>query len=112
LTPAQEFREAPDWLKQHKRDPFLWLIIAMTLLMFMLNFGAIALLGSAFPSSDAGRAIGLARPIVLETRIFCKLPHGTYLFGYVLGAAVGETPKKVLVCRDMLHGGWVFDKKG
>jgi hypothetical protein len=40
LTPAQEFREARDWLKQHKRDSFLWLVIVMTLTVFTLNFVA------------------------------------------------------------------------
>jgi hypothetical protein len=112
LTPAQEFREARDWLARHKRDPFLWLIILLTVAMFTFNFLVIALLGSAFPSSDAGRAVGLHRPIVLETRIFCKLSRGVYLFGYVLGAEPGELSKKVSVCRDMLHRGWVFDEKG
>jgi hypothetical protein len=37
---AQEFREARDWLKQHKRDSFLWLVIVMTLTVFTLNFVA------------------------------------------------------------------------
>jgi hypothetical protein len=108
LTPNQEFREARDWLAQHKRDPFLWLIILLTLMMFTLNFGVIALLGSAFPSSDAGQAIGLVGPFAYsETRIYCKLQRGTYLFGYVLE----KDQKKVRICRDMLNGGWVFDEK-
>jgi len=27
MTLAQDFREARDWFFQHKRDPFLWLVI-------------------------------------------------------------------------------------
>ena len=108
MTPAQEFREARDWLSHHKRDPFLWLIILMTVAMFALNFGVLALLASAFPPSDAGRAIGLTPPFAyLETRIYCKVPRGMHLFGYVFD----KDEKKVRVCRDMLNGGWVFGEK-
>src|SRR5262245_50821757 len=78
LTPAQEFREARDWLKQHKRDPFLWLVIVMTLTVFTLNFGGIVILSSAFPREDAKRAIGQVSPNVdlrvAGTKTSCKLP--------------------------------------
>jgi hypothetical protein len=114
LTPAQEFREARNWLKQHKRDPFLLLIIVMTLLMFTLNFGSIVILSSAFPPVDAKRAIGQVSPYVdlriAGTKTSCKLPRGTYLFGYDLQARTDqEGGRKVgRICRDILNGGWVW----
>src|SRR5262245_14963998 len=87
-SPAQEFRETRDWLKQHKHDPFLWLIIVMPLSIFALNFGGPAILSSKFPSADAISAFGQVAPNVDvrvgSTKIPCKLPRGTYLFGYVL----------------------------
>src|SRR5262245_7682960 len=88
LTPAQEFRETRDWLKQHKHDPFLWLIIVMPLTLFTLNFGGPAILSSAFPPTDGIRAFGqVASNVdvrVGSIKIPCKLPRGTYLFGYDL----------------------------
>jgi len=111
LTPAQEFREARDWLKQHKRDPFFWLIIVMTLTMFTLNFGGIVILSSAFPPADAIRAFGQVSPNVnlriVETKTSCKLPRGTYLFGYDLGTDQGDG-RVARICRDILNGQWVW----
>jgi hypothetical protein len=37
MTLAQDFREARDWFLQHKRDPFLWLIILGPLTFFAIN---------------------------------------------------------------------------
>ena len=37
MTPAQDFREARDWFLQHKRDPFLWLIILGPVTFFAIN---------------------------------------------------------------------------
>ena len=109
MTPAQEFREARDWLTQHRRDPYLWLIFLMTLAMFAFNFGGIAILGSAFPASDAQRAIGRGLPSVDlkigHYKIFCKLPRSAYLFGYNLNAD-GKTVGRI--CRDIVNGGWVW----
>jgi hypothetical protein len=111
LTPAQEFREARDWLKQHKRDPFLWLIIVMTMTMFTINFGAIVILSSAFPPADAIRAFGQVSPKVdlrtVEAKTLCKLPRGTYLFGYDLGTNQGDG-RVGRICRDILNGEWVW----
>jgi hypothetical protein len=114
LTPAQEFREARDWLAQHRRDPYLWLILLMTLAMFAFNFGVNAVLGTAFPASDAQRTIGQGLPSVdlkidESPKIFCKLPRTAYLFGYNL-IADGKTVGRI--CRDIVNGGWVwtFDK--
>ena len=108
LTPAQEFREARDWLKQHKHDPFLWVIIVMTLTMFTFNFGNPAILSSAFPPADAIRAFGqVASNVDLgvgSTKIPCKLPRSTYLFGYdLVGMQNGQGTGRVgRICRDIL----------
>jgi hypothetical protein len=109
LTPAQEFREARDWLAQHRRDPYLWLIFLMTFAMFTFNFVGIAVLGSAFPASDAQPTIGQDLPSVDlkigDPKVFCKLPHSASLFGYDLianGKRVGR------ICRDIVNGGWVW----
>ena len=113
MTPAQEFREARDWLAQHKRDPFLWLIILMTLTLFALNFGSNLILWSAFPPSDAKKAIGQVLPngdvsIGRQTRILCKLPRGTYIFGYDFKMAIDGADRLGRICRDVVSGGWVF----
>src|SRR5262249_9945265 len=113
LTPAQEFREARDWLKQHKHDPFLWVMIVMTLTMFTFNFGNLAIFSSAFLPADAIRAFGqVASNVDLgvgSAKIPCKLPRGTYLFGYDLvrmqnGIRTGRIGR---ICRDILNREWV-----
>jgi len=113
LTPYQEFREARDWLAQHKRDPFLWLIILMTLTSFTLNFGSNVILWSAFPSSDAERIIGQvldrADVRIINTKMLCKLPRGSYVFGYDFGAVTATGGEKLgRICRDIVNGRWVF----
>jgi hypothetical protein len=86
----------------------------MTLTVFTLNFGGILILSSAFPPGDAKRAIGQASPNVdlriAGTKTSCKLPRGTYLFGYDLQAWTeqGEGRKVGRICRDILNGGWVW----
>src|SRR5262245_11961687 len=113
LTPAQEFIEARAWLKQNKHDPFLGVIIVMTLTMFTFNFGNPAILSSAFPPADAIRAFGqVASNVDLgvgSTKIPCNLPRGTYLFGYDLvvvqnGKGTGRIGR---ICRDILNREWV-----
>jgi len=65
---------------------------------------------SAFPFSDAKQALGQVLPssdlVVVGTRTLCKLPRGTYIFGYDFAV----TNKKTLgrICRDVVNGGWVF----
>jgi hypothetical protein len=113
LTPAQEFRETRDWLAQHKRDPFLWLIILMPLTLAAINFGGSIALASAFPRTDAKRAIEPVSPSVgiVEIRIFfCKLPHRTYIFGYDLAAPDEQGRVKVVgrTCRDIFNRQWVW----
>jgi hypothetical protein len=104
LTLAQEFREARAWFTQHKRDPFLWLVILgpLTFAAIIPWWGAIV-----FPPSDAIRAISQVRPntemsIVFEKR-FPKCGEQTYIFGYdfISGKDYGR------VCRDIVNGGWV-----
>ena len=136
MTPAQEFREARNWLAKHKRDPFLWLIILMTLTLATLNFGSNVVLWLAFPPSDATRAIAQwqllpsVNIITGRTRILCKLPRGTYLFGYDLlvlpevydlpvlpeptedlwirGIIAGWPETVGRICRDVVNGEWIW----
>jgi len=112
LTPAQEFRETRDWLAQHKRDPFLWIIILMPLTLPVINFGGSIVLASAFPRTDAKRAIESVSPSVKITEVkrFCRLPHGTYIFGYELEAIneQGQIKKVGRICRDILNRQWVW----
>ena len=116
MTPAREFREARDWLARHKRDPFLSLIILMTLTMATLHFGSNVILWRAFSPSDATRAIAQSQllprvnTITGRTRIFCKLPRGTYLFGYDLLVLPGEGRPETVgrICRDVVNGEWIW----
>ena len=113
MTPAQEFGEARDWLAQHKRDPFLWLIILMPLTFVTLTIGVPATLMSVFPFSDAKRALGQVIPIadlVIEPKTICKLPRGTYIFGYDFGVKTDKGRNKTLgrICRDVINGGWIL----
>jgi hypothetical protein len=113
LTPAQEFRETRDWLAQHKRDPFLWLIVLMPLTLAVINFGGSIVLASAFPPTDAKQAIEPVSPSVRIAQIrifFCKLPHRTYIFGYDL-VAKNEQGREMTVgriCRDIFNREWVW----
>jgi hypothetical protein len=114
LTPAQEFREARDWLVQHKRDPFLWLIILLPLTFATLTVGVPVILMSAFPFADAKRALGQDLPsgyTATLPKTVCKLPRGTYIFGYDLAVKSETGPPNILgrVCRDVVNGGWVLD---
>ena len=112
MTPAQEFREARDWLAQHKRDPFLWLIILMPLAFATLTIGVPAILMSAFPFSDARRTIGQALPsgdLAITARTLCKLPRRTYIFGYDFKVKTDRGTKETgRICRDVVNGGWVL----
>jgi len=70
LTLAQEFREARAWFAQHKRDPFLWLVILGPLTFFVITpwWGVLV-----FPSSDAIRAISqteMALPVTRSRNTF------------------------------------------
>ena len=109
MTLAQEFREARAWFAQHKRDPFLWLVILgpLTLAAITPWWGVLV-----FPTSDAIRAISQVRPnteMVLPQNVlpkyFPKCGEQTYIFGYdfISGRDFGRA------CRDIFNGGWVVD---
>jgi hypothetical protein len=110
LIPAQEFRETRDWFLQHKRDPFLWLIILGPLTLAAINFWGLFV----FPPSDAIRAVSQDFPSD-HTRVAPKnLPtcNGQkYSFGYDFDVAndVGKIIGVGRVCRDIVNGGWVVD---
>ena len=109
MTPAQEFRETRDWLAQHMRDPFLWIIILMPLTLAVINIGGFYL-ASRFPRTDAKRAIESVSVKITEVKQFCRLPHGTYIFGYELEAIneEGQIKKVGRICRDILNRQWVW----
>jgi len=76
------------------------------------TIGVPATLVSAFPFSDAKQALTLPAKVGAKTfKATCKLPSGTYIFGYEL--FVEKTEKNTIeyfgrVCRDVVKGGWVL----
>jgi len=107
LTLAQDFREARDWLLQHKRDPFLWLIVLGSLTFPAINFWGLVV----FPPSDALRAISQALPnseMSVGPKNFPKCNGQTYIFGYDFGTLALHL-NFVRACRDIVNGGWVVD---
>jgi hypothetical protein len=58
LTLAEDFREARNWFAQHKRDPFLWLVILGPLTFFAINMWGLFV----FPPPGAIRAINQVLP--------------------------------------------------
>jgi hypothetical protein len=105
LTLAQEFKEARAWFAQHKRDPFLWLVILgpLTLAAITPWWGEFV-----FPSSDAIRAISQTEMVLPQNvlpKYFPKCGEQTYIFGYdfISGRDFGRA------CRDIVNGGWVVD---
>ena len=109
LTLAQEFRGARTWFAQHKRDPFLWLVILgpPTLAAITPWWGVYV-----FPPSDAIRAISEARPnaemALPNFRFPTKFPkcgEQTYIFGYYFSSETDFGR----ACRDIVNGGWVVD---
>jgi hypothetical protein len=55
---------------------------------------------SVFPFLDAKQALGQTLPntdlVIVETRTLCKLPRGTYIFGYDFGVKTDKGHKKTL----------------
>ena len=104
MTFAQEIREARVWFAQHKRDPFLWLVILgpLTLAVITPWWGVFV-----FPPSDAIRAISQVLPnaemAFMFPNQFPKCGEQTYIFGYDFssGTNFGRA------CRDIVNGGWV-----
>src|SRR5262249_9206567 len=77
--------------------------------LFSFGFGNLAIFSSAFPPADAIRAFGqVASNVDLgvgSTKIPCKLPRSTYLFGYdLVGMQNGQGTGRVgRICRDILN---------
>jgi hypothetical protein len=109
LTLAQDFREATNWFFQHKRDPFLWLIILGPLMLAAIEFWGLFV----FPPSGAIRAVNQFLPnteVTFGPKNFPKCSGRTDLFGYVFGAAGGIRRTAIgRVCRDIIKGVWVLD---
>jgi hypothetical protein len=105
LTLAQEFREARAWFAQHKRDPFLWLVILGPLTLAAITPWWAAIV---FPPADAIRAISnteMVLPQNMFPKYYPKCGEQTYIFGYefISGKDFGRA------CRDIVNGGWVVD---
>ena len=114
LTFAQDFSEARDWLVQHKRDPFLWLVTLGPLVLAANTFWGFFV----FPPSDATQALKQAFPTAdesfkpenLRPENYPKCHGQPYIFGYVFGVwsdhGLGPSGR---VCRDIFNGRWVVD---
>ena len=107
MTLAQDFREARDWFAQHKRDPFLWLVILGPLVLASITFWGLIV----FPLSDAEKTIRQVLPgvdISFRQKHFPKCKGQTYLFGYEFWSLHSHHDHGN-VCRDVFNGGWVVD---
>ena len=113
MTLAEDFREARDWLVQHKRDPFLWLVILGPLVFASITFWGVFV----FPLSDAEKAIRQVLPgvdVSLGPKNFPKCQGQAYIFGYEFGPVHGivhNSRPYGYVCRDVVNGGWVVDNQ-
>jgi hypothetical protein len=112
LTLAQEFREARAWFAQHKRDPFLWLVILGPLTFFAINMWGLFV----FQPSGAIRAINQVLPnaeVNVLPKNFPKCSGRTYSFGYDFHARnFGDGSFDWgRLCRDIVKGVWVVDIK-
>jgi len=108
LILAQDFREARDWFAQHKRDPFLWLVILGPLTLAATTFWGMAV----FPPSSAIRAISQVLPsadVTVRPKNFPKCRGQTYIFGYDFGIRTDRDQDAGRVCRDIVSGAWVVD---
>jgi hypothetical protein len=117
MTHTDEFSELKSWFAQEKRDPAFWVAILLPWLFAIFIVGVPAVLITAFPFSDAQKTL---QPIlqasdasVWHHRVGCKLPQGTYIFGYDVSVKPRNNnapPYFGRVCRDVVKGGWVFAK--
>ena len=92
---------------QHKRDPFLWLVILGPLTFFVINMWGVIV----FPPSGAIPAIHQVLPnaeVAFLPKNFPKCGGRTYLFGYELQDTGGDVGR---ACRDIVGGVWVIDPK-
>jgi len=79
----------------------------------VISIGVPATLIPAFPFSDARRVLSLPPEVgAMATRITCKLPSGSYFFGYELVVRTEKEPLKYFgrACKDVVKGGWVLAK--
>ena len=94
LELAQELRETKDSLAQHKRDPFLWLVILGPLALAAITFWGPVL----FPASDAIRAIRQVLPkadvILQHQKNLPSCRARKYVFGYDLRRRQNLSPTK------------------
>lgn len=109
LEIAQDLKEAKDWLAQHKRDPFLWLVILGPLALAAITLGDVVV----FPPSDAIRAIRQALPkadvILQQQQYFPSCRAKKYVFGYDFRFSTDGGPyESGRICRDFVNGGWVL----
>jgi hypothetical protein len=109
LEVAQDFREAKDWLAEHKGDPFLWLVILGPLALAAITLWGVVV----FPPSDAIRAIGQVLPkadvVLQQQKDFPSCRAKKYVFGYDLRIRTDGGPyMDGRICRDVVNGGWVL----
>ena len=112
VSSTEAFSELREWFASWKRDNPLsfWVAILLPWIYAVIAVGVPAILITSFPFSDAKQALQLPPSIWGTTpKTFCKMPSGTYLFGYDLAVESEGKPKGVgRVCRDVLNGGWVI----
>jgi hypothetical protein len=111
----QEFSELRDWFAEWKRDNSLsfWVAVLLPWVYAVISIGVPATLVSAFPFSDARRVLALPPEVgSIAPRITCKLPSGSYIFGYELVVRTEKDPLMPFgrVCRDVVKGSWVLMK--
>jgi hypothetical protein len=115
LTPAEECKEWRDWFSDQKRDP-AFLVAILGPVACAVVFGVIpTILTIAFPFGDARQSlqsvVPMTAPVTIYPQMVCKLPSGTYLFGYDVFAR-SRDPGSYLgrVCRDIRNERWIFSQ--
>ena len=116
MTPTEEFNELRDWFARKKREPAFWVAVLLPWLFAIFTVEVPTILMTAFPFSDAKKTLQILQTSdvgVWHYRVGCKLPQGTYVFGYDLSMKPynDEVPFHFgRVCRDVVQGGWIFAK--
>jgi hypothetical protein len=113
MSSTEEFGGLREWFAQWKQDNPLtfWVALLLPWVFAIVSVAVPATLISAFPFSDAKQSLNLPAGVeAVATKSTCKLPSGTYIFGYEL-AAKNEQGKLVefgRICRDVINGGWAI----
>ena len=107
LTLAQDFREARDWFVQHKRDPFLWLVILGPLVLASITFWGLVVFPPSYAVEAVRQVVSGAEVTLFAPKNFPKCRGQTYIFGYDFGIRTEQDTGRV--CRDVVNGGWVVD---